>query len=103
MPISDGVHGHIIQSRDRQDLKGPLDVVFIDRGREDGVASGDVFEVRRRRTSRLRRTAETVDEVMATGPGGARPRAHRHRPLAQVTQPNIRPGAGVRQVAKLPS
>jgi hypothetical protein len=32
VPISDGVQGHVIQSPDLQQLKGPLDVLFIDRG-----------------------------------------------------------------------
>jgi hypothetical protein len=105
VPISDGVHGHIIQSRDHQPLKGPLDVLFIDRGRKDGVGLGDIFEVRAIPQLResARGSAETLDEMQAlvqvvhVGEQSSTVR------IAKVTQPDIRPGAGVKQVAKLPS
>ena len=45
---ADGVRGTLIGGRGRQDLKEPQMVVFIDKGREDGVAPGDLFEMRRR-------------------------------------------------------
>jgi LysM domain len=105
VPISDGVQGHVIQSRDLQQLKGPLDVLFIDRGRKDGVNLGDIFEVRssKRYVEAPQGEAETVDEVMAlvqvvhVGEQSSSVR------IAKLIQPNIRPGAGVHQVAKLPS
>ena len=105
VPISDGVHGQVIQSRDLQQLKGPLDVLFIDRGRKDGVNLGDIFEVRssKRYVEAPQGEAETLDEVMAlvqvvhVGEQSSSVR------IAKLIQPNIRPGAGVRQVAKLPS
>jgi hypothetical protein len=105
VPISDGVQGHVIQSRDLQQLKGPLDVLFIDRGRKDGVNLGDIFEVRssKRYVEAPQGEAETVDELMAlvqvvhVGEQSSSVR------IAKLIQPNIRPGAGVRQVAKLPS
>ena len=105
VPISDGVQGHVIQSRDLQQLKGPLDVLFIDRGRKDGVNLGDIFEVRssKRYVEAPQGEAETLDEVMAlvqvvhVGEQSSSVR------IAKLIQPNIRPGAGVHQVAKLPS
>jgi len=105
VPISDGIQGHVIQSRDLQQLKGPLDVLFIDRGRKDGVNLGDIFEVRssKRYVEAPQGEAETVDEVMAlvqvvhVGEQSSSVR------IAKLIQPNIRPGAGVHQVAKLPS
>jgi hypothetical protein len=105
VPISDGVQGHVIQSRDLQQLKGPLDVLFIDRGRKDGVNLGDIFEVHssKRYVEAPQGEAETVDEVMAlvqvvhVGEQSSSVR------IAKLIQPNIRPGAGVHQVAKLPS
>ena len=105
VPISDGVQGHVIQSRDLQQLKGPLDVLFIDRGRTDGVNLGDIFEVRssKRYVEAPQGEAETLDEVMAlvqvvhVGEQSSSVR------IAKLIQPNIRPGAGVHQVAKLPS
>ena len=105
VPISDGIQGHVIQSRDLQQLKGPLDVLFIDRGRKDGVNLGDIFEVRssKRYVEAPQGEAETLDEVMAlvqvvhVGEQSSSVR------IAKLIQPNIRPGAGVHQVAKLPS
>jgi len=105
VPISDGVQGHVIQSRDLQQLKGPLDVLFIDRGRKDGVNLGDIFEVRssKRYVEAPQGEAETLDEVMAlvqvvhVGEQSSSVR------IAKLIQPNIRPGAGVHQVGKLPS
>ena len=48
MPVADGVRGTLWVASGRQELKEPQMVVFIDKGREDGVAPGDLFEVRRR-------------------------------------------------------
>ena len=105
VPISDGVHGHIIQSRDRQPLKGPLDVLFIDRGRKDGVGLGDIFEVRALRELRESPigAAETLEETQALVQVVHVGEATSTVRIAKVTQPNIRPGSGVKQVAKLPS
>lgn len=44
VPVSDGITARVIQSRDGQVLKGIGDVLFIDKGRSDGVAPGDLFE-----------------------------------------------------------
>ena len=49
----------------RQDLKAPQMVVFLDKGREDGVAPGDLFEIRRR-AERLPDGRQLINEVMAT-------------------------------------
>ena len=44
VPVSDGITAHVIQSRDGQVLKGVGDVLFLDKGRAEGVAPGDLFE-----------------------------------------------------------
>jgi hypothetical protein len=100
--ISDGVGGVLLGQRDVQPLTGPQDVVFIDKGRKNGVALGDLFEIRQ--TPRVRPGAATVvSDVIATvqvvhvGDQTATAR------VVSVTQPDIRPGAEVRQIAKLPS
>jgi LysM repeat protein len=102
VPISDGLHGAVIDSRDPQPLKGPMDVLFINRGRQDGVGIGDMFEIRQ--TPRERpNAATTISEVMATiqivhlGEHTATGR------MVRVVQPKIEQGMEVRQVAKLPS
>jgi nucleoid-associated protein YgaU len=102
VPISDGLKGRFLAQRDEEPLTGPQDVVFLDRGRQEGVALGDVFEIRSRAHTR-QGAAGVVDEMMGTvqvvhvGDHTSTARVMR------VTQPDIKPGSAVRQVAKLPS
>src|SRR6185295_19362987 len=65
VPVADGVRGTMIGGLGRQELKEPQMVVFIDKGREDGVARGDLFEARRR-PQRLSDGTLRVNELMAT-------------------------------------
>ena len=94
--------GRVIGGRDEQPLIGPQDVIFLDRGRTDGVALGDQFELRRSARERVNR-ADLVNEVMATvqvvhvGEHTATAR------VLRVTQPDVPVGIEARQVAKLPS
>ena len=64
-PVSDGVRAKYLGGPGRQDLKAPQMVVFIDKGREDGVAPGDIFEIRRRAV-RLPDGNQLINDVMAT-------------------------------------
>jgi hypothetical protein len=100
--IADGVRGALLGGLGRQDLKEPQMVVFIDKGREDGVAPGDLFEVRRR-PARLSDGTLRVNELMATLQiVHARARTATAIVLS-VVSPDIPPGTDVVQVAKLPS
>jgi LysM domain-containing protein len=102
VPVSDGVRGSLVGGLGRQDLKEPQMVVFINKGREDGVAPGDLFEVRRR----PERTSDgmlRVNELMATlQVVHVRDRTATALVL-NVVSPDIPPGTDVMQVAKLPS
>jgi hypothetical protein len=102
VPVSDGVRGSLIGGLGRQDLKEPQMVVFINKGREDGVAPGDLFEVRRRperssdgmiRVNELMATLQIVHVRDRTATGL----------VLNVISPDIPPGTDVMQVAKLPS
>jgi LysM repeat protein len=102
VPVSDGVRGTLIGGLGRQELKEPQMVVFINKGREDGVAPGDLFEVRRRpqhfpdgtiRVNELMATLQIVHVRDRTATGL----------VLNVISPDIPPGTDVLQVAKLPS
>jgi hypothetical protein len=102
VPIADGVRGALIGGLGRQDLKEPQMVVFIDKGREHGVAPGDLFEVRRR-PRKLSDGTLRVNELMATLQiVHVRDRTATAIVLT-VISPDIPPGTDVVQVAKLPS
>ena len=100
-PVSDGVRATLLGGSGRQDLKVPQMVVFLDKGRKDGVAPGDLFEVRRRPES-LNDGSIRIDDVMATlQVVHVRERSATAR-LLGIVSPDIPPGSEARQVAKLP-
>lgn len=102
VPIADGIRGSLLGGLGRQELKEPQMVVFIDKGREDGVARGDLFEARRR-PQRLSDGTVRVNELMATLQI-VHVRDHTATALVlNVVSPDIPPGTDVTQVAKLPS
>ncbi len=102
VPIADGIRGSMIGGLGRQELKEPQMVVFIDKGRDDGVARGDLFEVRRR-PQRLSDGTLRVNELMATLQI-VHVRDHSATAIVlNVISPDIPPGTEVTQVAKLPS
>jgi hypothetical protein len=100
-PVSNGLRATLLGGSGRQDLKAPQMVVFLDKGRKDGVAPGDLFEMRRR-PERLDDGAIRIDDVMATMQVvHVRERSATAR-LLNVISPDISPGTEARQVAKLP-
>ena len=100
-PVADGVRARLLGGSGRQDLKAPQMVVFLDKGRTDGVSPGDLFEIRRQ-PGRLSDGSIRIDEVMATlQVVHVRERTATAR-LLNVMSPDIAPGNEARQVAKLP-
>jgi LysM domain len=101
IPVSDGIRGTFIGGLGRQELKEPQMVVFINKGREDGVSPGDLFEIRRR-PGRTSDGLIRVNELMATMQI-VHVRDHTATGvLLSVVSPDIPPGTDVMQVAKLP-
>lgn len=101
-PISDGVRAHVIANRDQEPLTGLQDVVFLDKGRRDGVALGDVFELRqepRPRPGAASVISQTMASVQVVHLGDHTATAR----VVSVFQPDIPPGTEARQVAKLPT
>jgi LysM domain-containing protein len=102
VPVTDGVRASFLGGPGRQDIKEPQMVVFLDKGRADGVAPGDLFEIRRR-AERLPDGRQLINDVMATVQVvHVRDHTATGR-LLNVLSPDIAPGTDARQVAKLPS
>jgi hypothetical protein len=102
VPVTDGVSATYLGGPGRQDMKAPQMVAFLDKGREDGVAPGDLFEIRRR-AQRLPDGRQLINDVMATlQVVHVRDHSATAR-ILNVLSPDIPPGTGARQVAKLPS
>jgi LysM repeat protein len=98
--VADGVQARLLGAPNNKSLKKPQDVLFLDKGRKDGVAPGDVFELRRTRTASGGRA---VPEVMATVQVvHVNDRSATTRILT-LTAPNLPIGTEARQIAKLPS
>ncbi|MGH7591192.1 MAG: hypothetical protein ACREL2_07105, partial [Gemmatimonadales bacterium] len=102
VPVANGVQGHLLFALDLQPLKLAETVVFIDKGRADGVRAGDIFEVRVTSSDDDASPVGAVPDVVAhlkivhIGDHSATAR------IVGLTAPRIESGAAVRQIAKLP-
>jgi hypothetical protein len=92
----------VVGQRDQQPLTGPQDVVFLDKGRKDGVALGDLFELRQQPRERPG-AATVVNEVMATVQVVHVSDRSATARVVSLIHPDIPAGTEARQVAKLPS
>ena len=100
--VDDAIQARFLGSRDNVILKGPLDLIFLDKGRQEGVALGDIFELYASPSDRGGVESD-VEEIMATvrvvhmGDRSATAR------VMGVNAPDISKGTAARQTAKLPS
>jgi hypothetical protein len=100
--VADGIEAEVVGWPGQRELKGAGIVVFLDKGRNDGVTQGDVFELRQR-PGRSRDGYVNVDELIATlQVVHVRERSATAR-VVSVVSPDIAPGTRALQVAKLPS
>ncbi|HEX5633676.1 MAG TPA: LysM peptidoglycan-binding domain-containing protein [Gemmatimonadales bacterium] len=102
VPLQNGVEARVLGWQGRQELKLPQKYLFLDKGRAEGVALGDLFEVRSAsggyekdgtaRTDMLKATMQVVHvgDHSATAV------------VLNVANANVQAGDRVRQVAKLP-
>jgi hypothetical protein len=102
VPVADGVQATVLGSATPQILKGPQDVVFLDKGRQAGVAPGDIFEVRRSETRRSDGST-SVPEVMALLQVVRVGERHATARVINVMLPAFGEGAESRQIGRLPS
>jgi hypothetical protein len=92
----------VIASRDPQELKGPQDVLFLDKGQADGVAPGDLFELVSDPQDHgngevLLPRSMGLLQVVRTGEHTATAR------VLSVSQPDVRSSTPARQIARLPN
>jgi hypothetical protein len=102
VPVSDGIEAAIVGWPGRRELKGAGNVLFIDKGKADGVAPGDVFEVRRTPGVRRDGSVRVAEPMLTLQVVHVRDRSATARVLG-VVSPNVRPGTQAFQIAKLPS
>ncbi len=101
-PVENGLTGVVLGQREARELKHPQGFLFIDKGKRDGVARGDIFEVRRDVRARVG-ASDTVDELMAVlQVVHARDRSATVK-ILNVISPDIPPGTRIKLVGKLPS
>jgi len=101
--ITDGLEGHVLVARDLRELREPQQILFLDIGKHEGVALGDLFEARRAAGPQPRASADAVDEVMVTLQV-VHVREHTATvKVRNVVSPDVPPGTRVKLVAKLPS
>ncbi len=98
--VDQGLEGHVVALRDRHTLAGQLQVVFLDKGRADGVAMGDVFEAYRAATGEVGGASEEVHVQLLV----VHTREHSASALVVgMSNPAVNAGMPVRLIKKMPS
>jgi len=98
--VDQGLEGHIVAERDLHSLADLQQILFINRGRAEGVTPGDVFEVFRPASGVPGTSSEEVRMVLEI----VHTREHSASGLVlTISHPDVRPGMPVRLVRKMPS
>lgn len=98
--VEQGLEGHMIAMRDRHVLASALHVVFVDKGRADGVAMGDVFEAYRPASGEAGSRSEEVRVQLLI----VHTREHSASGIVVgMSNPALTPGMPVRLIKKMPS
>ena len=99
-PVDGGLEGVVVAERDLHVLAGPQQIVFINRGRADGVTAGDVFEVFRPAAGIPGTSSEQMQVVLQI----VHTRDHSASGLIlNIGHPKLVPGMPVRLIRKMPS
>ena len=98
--VDQGLQGHLIEMRDQHVLATVQQVVFLDKGRADGVALGDVFEAYRPASGEVGARSEEVRVQLLV----AHTREHTSSAIViGMSNPQLIPGMPVRLIKKMPS
>jgi len=100
--VSDSLQGQVLVARDHRELRLPQQVLFLDIGKRDGVALGDLFEARRVPGPQRNAAADAVDELMATLQVTHVSERTATVKVRNVVSPDVPAGTRVKRVAKLP-
>jgi hypothetical protein len=100
--VNDGLRAEVIGGRELRELKHPQNVVFLNVGRDKGVAPGDVFEVRRRPGPRAG-GPDNVEEPMARGQVVRVGERTSTLLLINIISPDIPPETPAVHVGRLPA
>jgi LysM repeat protein len=99
-PVEEGLEGTVIAARDLHVLPGPQQIVFINRGRAEGVSPGDVFDVFKPATGVPGTSSEQVQMTLQI----VHTRDHSASGLVlNIDRPHLVPGMPVRLIRKMPS
>jgi hypothetical protein len=99
-PVEQGLAGKLLDPRDPHSLAGAQQYFFIDKGRRDGVALGDVFEVVKPAQGYAGSASEEVRAVMMIVHTRERSATGL---LLQINHPGLDRGLPVRLIKKMPS
>jgi LysM repeat protein len=99
-PVEQGLVGKLIEPRDPHPIAGAQQYFFIDKGREEGVTLGDVFEIYRPAAGVPGSPSEEIRAVMMI----VHTREHSATGLLlQIMHPGLDSGLPVRLIKKMPS
>lgn len=97
VPVENGLTGQVIATQRDDALTSIQDVLFVDKGADDGVHLGDIFHITAARGVTQDIVRDQADALVV------HTRAKTATLLVlQVSQPDIRPGATAQQVRRLP-
>jgi LysM domain-containing protein len=98
--VEQGLEGRVISLRDNHVLASSLQVAFVDKGRADGVAMGDVFEAYRPASTEVGGASEEVRVQLLV----VHTREHTASVLViGMSNPALTPALPVRLIKKMPS
>lgn len=99
-PVEQGLTGKLLEGRDPHAIAGAQQYFFIDKGRTEGVALGDVFEIYKPAQGFVGSASEEVRAVLMI----VHTREHSATGLLiQIIHPGLDPGLPVRLIKKMPS
>ncbi len=99
--VDSGIVGSVISLRDQHDLATEGDVVFIDKGADDSVHLGDVFQLSGTTTA-ASGIGEVVQNEVKAIVVYLRPRSS-SAVIIQIDRPDVRAGDTARQIRRMPS